>query len=378
MKSMEFLSEIRKTFISALSDETLLCNMFENIEYSINIYEVNENREFVLIALNKYASENDITFKGNPIGKKLSDLYSGLSLQSINSAFIRAWENKRCEKLTFYLNNNEDSGWRHCLILPLSTGKILNILDDMPDLTKLLKDLYEQEKRLRAAEEESRLSREKLQRFLAYIQNSIEEERARIARDIHDDLGQQLTLVRMGLKGLLYEQLTEEARREQIKNILDMTQNITEILKKISYNIRPSMLDHLGLIPTIEWQAEEFQKYTGIQCDLDISLIDEQIDKNIAISIFRIFQEALSNVANHSNAKSVYIKLYSNQDYLELSIIDNGIGIKEEEVSDPKSFGIIGMNERVKALSGEMDIQGIEGRGTTLKIKIPLNINKRG
>ncbi len=371
--SSVFLEEIKNTFISAVADKTLICDMFNNIQCSIAIYEAEGNNTFRLIALNKYANENDITFTGNPIGKRLNELYSGLSYISIHSAFLRAWNSKRCEKITFYLNHKERDGWRNCLILPISTGRILNILDDMPDIARLLKELYEQEKRLRAAEEEARQSKEKLRNFLIYIQNTIEEERAKISRDIHDDLGQQLTVVKMGLLYLINEAKNEDPIKTKINEILEMIKNLIASVKKISSNIRPSTLDHLGFVPTIEWQVEEFQKYTGIQCELDISIENELLDKNIAIQLFRIFQEAMSNIANHSKATWLYINIYSNQGFIEFSIIDNGIGIKEDQISSPKSYGIISMYERVRALSGEIEIKGVEGRGTTLRIKVPLN-----
>lgn len=375
--SSAFLEEMRNTFVAAVADKTLLCNMFDNIECSISIYEVCDNTQFTLIALNKYASENETIFRGNPIGKRLHDIYRGLSFISINSAFIRAWRSKKCEKLTFFLDDSNKNGWRHCLILPISTGRILNILDDMPDIAKLLKELYEQEKRLRDTEEKARLSKEKIQNFLAYMQNTIEEERARIARDIHDDLGQKLTAIKMSLVYLMKEEKIINESRNKVQEILDMIGDIIESVKRISYEMRPSILDHLGLIPTIEWQTEEFQRYTGIQCEVDIAIDNEQIDRNIAISLFRIFQEAMSNIANHSKATWVYINMYSGGDYIEFSIIDNGIGINEAEISDPESYGIIGIHERVRALNGEMDIRGIEGRGTTLKIRIPVITNNQ-
>ncbi|MGC9043664.1 MAG: hypothetical protein ACP5KG_07395 [Myxococcota bacterium] len=170
--SVDFLNELKNTFLSAIKDEILICNMFENLKCSVAIYEIDEGKnEFKLISINKYAAERDITFSGSVIGKRLNELYSGLSLIAINSAFKRAWESKQCEKLTLFLNQRECKGWRYCLILPITSGRILNIIDDIPDIAKLLSELCENEKKIRAAEEESRLSKEKLENFLVHLQS---------------------------------------------------------------------------------------------------------------------------------------------------------------------------------------------------------------
>jgi signal transduction histidine kinase len=154
-----------------------------------------------------------------------------------------------------------------------------------------------------------------------------------------------------------------------------MTKSIDEAIrtvKKICSELRPALLDHFGLPAAVEWQAEDFQKRTGISCEVSFHPEDIMLDQDISIVFFRIFQEALTNVMRHAGATEVRVSLRTGDDMITLEIRDNGRGITEEEIANPNSFGLLGIRERVNFLGGDVAISGMKNRGTTIEVNIPL------
>lgn len=154
-----------------------------------------------------------------------------------------------------------------------------------------------------------------------------------------------------------------------------MTSYIDEVIRKvhrIAMELRPSLLDDLGLEAAIEWQLAEFREKTKIRGELKGSLADSALPRDMATALFRIFQEALTNVARHADADSIEIGLRSNGERIFLSVRDNGKGIEEESLAHARSLGILGMQERVAVLGGELSINGAKGKGTTVLVSLPL------
>lgn len=224
------------------------------------------------------------------------------------------------------------------------------------------------------AEQELRRSREQLRNLADHLQSVREEERTNIARELHDELGQNLTGLKMGIVWLAKRMPTDQKpileEMEAISTLIDMT---IKIVQRISAELRPGLLDNLGLAAAIEWQVKEFEKKTGIVCKLNIYPEEIVVDDKLATVIFRIFQESLTNVARHSGATSVAVSLKERSGILKLMVIDNGKGISKAEISDSKSFGLIGMRERIHPWGGEVKIKGLPNKGTTVLIMIPLN-----
>ncbi len=223
------------------------------------------------------------------------------------------------------------------------------------------------------AEEKLRKSREELRNLSAYLQSVREQERTLVAREIHDEMGQALTGLKMDLSWVK-KRLPQASKSlfEKTESMLRLIDRTIQFSRKIISELRPGLLDDFGLAAAIEWQADEFQKRTGIQCEVTINPEDIILDKDLATAIFRIFQETLTNVARHANATRVEIGLEEKTDALELTVSDNGKGIKEEEISHPNAFGLIGIRERVYQFGGELNIRGIKAKGTTVTICVPL------
>lgn len=225
----------------------------------------------------------------------------------------------------------------------------------------------------RSAENAIKKSEEQLRNLTSYLQRVGEIERMNIAREIHDELGQTLTVLKMDISWLrkrLPDDLIQV--RERTENMFELINRTIQTVKKISTALRPGLLDDLGLAAAIEWQTEEFQQRTGIRCDLTIEPRDISLDKDRNTAIFRILQETLTNVARHADASGVKVTLRQRNSQIELRVRDNGKGITEEQVNNPQSFGLIGIRERAKIFGGSNVIKGIPGRGTNVIVKIPV------
>jgi PAS domain S-box-containing protein len=228
------------------------------------------------------------------------------------------------------------------------------------------------------AEEAISKYHQQLQSLSSHLQSVREKERASIAREIHDELGQELSTALLHI-GWLEEhaQGGEKSWKDKLKTTSDLIESTINKVQRISSELRPSLLDHLGLFAAIEWQAKEFTKKTDIPCKVHIGNKKIKLNQEISIAIFRIFQESLTNILRHAKATEVKVSLSEKSGGLFLEISDNGVGITEEQKYNPKSFGLLGIQERVRALQGEYGIEGIPQKGTSLSVSIPIETNMR-
>jgi signal transduction histidine kinase len=216
-------------------------------------------------------------------------------------------------------------------------------------------------------------SSERLRELTSHLQVVREDERAHIAREIHDELGQALTALKMDLHWLGNKLSGNEAplinKIRAMSNLVDTT---VQSVKKISSELRPYLLDDFGISAAIEWQTEEFAGRTGIPCEMVSEPEDIVLDKDCSIAVFRICQEALTNITRHAGAAKVKVILKMDTDRVALKIQDDGVGIQEDHRTPPKSYGLIGMRERTNALGGDFSISGDGNGGTTVEVSIPL------
>lgn len=215
-------------------------------------------------------------------------------------------------------------------------------------------------------------ARGQLRQLTSYLQDAREKERKRIARRIHDELGQALTALRFDLYQLA-KRLPEDdpGLRERADAMEALIDDTIHTVRRVSRELRPGLLDDLGLAAAIEWQAEEFAQRTGIKCTLHLSEDDATIEPNVATAVFRIFQETLTNVARHASASEVCVELEVGPRELTLMVRDDGRGITQRESSSPQALGLLGIRERAWALGGEATFEGIRGQGTTVTVRVP-------
>ena len=249
----------------------------------------------------------------------------------------------------------------HYLCMRDEQGRITGHLGIQRDITD----------RHRAAEEVAR-SREELRILAAHLETVREDERTRIARELHDELGQVLTGLKLDLAWLEHR-LTRNSELE--KRTHDMVRRLDGVMfsvRRIITELRPSVLDELGLADAIEWQAQDFATRTGLQIELDINAEATNVPDPIASTVFRTLQEALTNVSRHASATHVAVEFFNDVGTLTLRVTDDGRGIAPNHQRGRRSLGLLGLRERAIACGGKVDIVGEEGRGTTVWLRIPL------
>ena len=229
----------------------------------------------------------------------------------------------------------------------------------------------------RQLQEEQRRSREQLRALAAHVESVREQERVRIAREIHDELGQSLTCMGMDL-AFLDRQIDPENKdaSARVAALVELVKDTIRCVRRISSELRPSILDDLGLGAAIEWLAHDFESRTQIACAVEVPE-DLSLPFDLATPLFRVCQEALTNVTRHASATNVSLHLTCSTGHIALTIKDNGRGITEEEIKRYGSLGLLGMKERIGILGGTLDVEGKPGEGTTLAIQIPLGANPR-
>lgn len=243
----------------------------------------------------------------------------------------------------------------------------------LPAVTRALREAQDRIAH-RRAEEQLRESHEQLRALSVYLQSVREEERTRIAREVHDELGQALTGCKLDIAWI-----TNKLPRDQ-RALADKARALTahidstiQMVRRIATELRPGVLDHLGLGAALEWQANEFQNRTGIKCDVHANLGDIALPPDINTTLFRIFQETLTNVIRHAGATRVSVYLKQEGRDIILEVRDNGRGISRGEMQNSRSLGLLGMRERAALLGGGFKIgRTAGGKGTLVNVTIPL------
>jgi signal transduction histidine kinase len=225
-----------------------------------------------------------------------------------------------------------------------------------------------------SAEEKLKESYEAIRTLTGYLQNVREEERLHISREIHDELGQLLTVLKMDVSWLNKRIEPDNSPvKEKLSEILSLVDTTVRSVRRIASELRPSLLDDLGLYAAMEWHLEEFERRSGITKELVIPETELELPDTLKIGIFRIFQESLTNVARHSGAKNVSVSLLQKDNQLILTIRDNGIGFEAEPMTTKKTLGLLGMKERSMMMGGQYEITSVIGEGTTVTVIIPLS-----
>jgi PAS domain S-box-containing protein len=244
------------------------------------------------------------------------------------------------------------------------SGELLEFVGVLTDMT---------EERL--AQESLRRSHDELRSLSQNLRTVREEERTRISREIHDEIGQALTALQMDVawleKRLSSAGPSNEILVGKLQSMAGMIDKTMEAVQKIATELRPGVLDELGLGDAVDWFVREFEKRTGISCRIQSNLNGTSIAPDLATAAFRILQEALTNVARHAGATQVQVDLSADDRRLTLEIKDNGRGIAEDRATDSRSLGLLGMRERARALGGDVRIRGVPGHGTSVILSLP-------
>lgn len=253
-----------------------------------------------------------------------------------------------------------------------------------PAVERAIKEATTNRERLRAAEEiraqavRLRNSENRLRALAVHLQSVREEEATLLARELHDDLGQNLTGLKMDLAWLdrRFSAMSSSGQREELQQrVTQMSEAVDGMIQEVRSfcaQLRPGVLDELGLISALQWQADAFQARTEIACHLDLPKADMDVARDRSTALFRIFQEILTNIARHAAATEVRITFARDQAHWVLQVADNGLGVPPDKIDDPKSIGLLGMRERALAVGGSVSISGEPEVGTTVRVEIPV------
>jgi signal transduction histidine kinase len=285
------------------------------------------------------------------------------------------FENKEDEILKFIDRLNAE---KSIIFNAFLTGKSFNRIpaeinsrlfdyNERPAILFISRDIAERS----IFEEKLKQKTNQLRNLASKLQSIREEERKMISREIHDELGQMLTVLKIQISLLSNKISNNDIIKSKFKSVEKLIDNSIESVQKISSKLRPGLLDELGLIPAIEWQTQDFMEKTGIDCECILPKEEIILEQEKSTALFRIFQESIFNTARHANASKIFINLREANNDLVLEIIDNGKGITQNQINDPKSLGLLGMKERALILGGFVEIKSSMNNGTLVKAVIP-------
>lgn len=267
--------------------------------------------------------------------------------------------------------------WFNVISAPIKyNGKVEDLIVMALDITEL-----------KEAERELRNTNDKLKALYQRLETIREEEKKHIAMEIHDELGQELTAMKLGMFWM--QQYIEQHRKgnidiarieDKVKSLIELSGQTISSARKLAHQLRPVVLDTLGLIPAIEWQIKTVNESGSVKCTFTQNVSEVKFFDNFSVALFRIVQESLTNILRHSGAKKAAVKLHVTGSKLALTIQDNGKGIKKADLTHPDRFGIFGMRERVKTWNGNFDLKTKRGKGTSLYLTFPLKevVEKNG
>lgn len=215
-------------------------------------------------------------------------------------------------------------------------------------------------------------SQKHLRQLTQRMEAITEAERTRIAREIHDELGHLLSALKYGIEGLVnHSDLSDEHLKEELEGMVNMVDSVIDSVRKIATELRPGILDHLGLFPALEWQVKQFRSRTRMCCVFSMEEMEISFDKNETNIIFRILQEILTNITRHAEATHVKVQLSKTDSHFQMEVADNGIGFQYDDYLQVNTLGLIGMKERALSIGGEIQINSKPGKGTMVRFLLP-------
>ncbi len=298
------------------------------------------------------------------IGKKCFEIFSGSACHGDRCPMVRIIAGE--ERIEYDESKISSNGKQiPCIVTATPfkdrNGQLIGIVEDFKDISDR-----------KQAEQDLRTSHAQLRELSTHMENVREEERRKMAREIHDELGQALSVLKMDVKWLTHHLADDTTLLEdKLNSISDRIDTTIHTVQRLSSELRPGMLDDLGLSAAIEWQANEIRNRVNINFDIVSIPEDIILDAASSITLFRVFQEALTNIIRHARATQVKIALNQNGNKTTMTIRDDGRGITRQQIADPASLGLIGMRERISNLGGRFALSGEPGKGTTINVSIP-------
>jgi PAS domain S-box-containing protein len=321
-----------------------------------------------------YASNSTERVLGYPtkelIGRNATQLILKDDALELEKILNEQLKRKNARAFAHFRAQHKDGTWRWI------EGVAMNLLEE-PSVEAIIvnyRDITERKQ----SEQQLKKSHDQLRDLSAHLQSVREEERTQIAREIHDELGQMLTVLKMDISFLKKKLIDSNDDRfpfdanQELLSMTNLVDSTIQSVRRIATELRPEILDELGIRDAIEWASQVFESRSGIKTVFSSNAVEIPLDRDRSTALFRIFQETLTNVARHANATKVTVNLECSDHELRMTIIDNGRGATDEELSSSRSLGILGMRERAILIGGEVNVAGQVGMGTTVSIRVPL------
>jgi PAS domain S-box-containing protein len=338
----------------------LIYNSSSDILYLLS---VEQNEKF------KFISINDAFKKATGLtSEQIIDKYVEEVVPYPSSQLVR-------EKYKYAIEIKDTVQWEEVTSYPtgIKTGlvsitPVFNNNDVCISLVGSVHDITENKR----AEVELLEKNEQLRNLSAHLQDIREEERANIAREIHDELGERLTGIRLDISWIENQLLLAKPVKDKFRTLTQLVDDTIKTVRKISTELRPSILDDFGLVDALEWQAAEFEKRTGISCKVSSFINEHLSNKKIEITLFRVFQESLTNVVRHAKARHVVAEFLKQKNTINFIIKDDGVGMDMDKVKGEQTLGLVGMKERVLMVNGTFNVTSEIGSGTIVTVSVPL------
>lgn len=320
--------------------------------------------------LTTYVNQTWLNYTGLSFEEAIGDAWMYIIHPEDMVSQVNSWKDKT-QKIepseTEYriINKNGQLRWVNGKAIPVinASGKVTGYIGTIADVTELKTALELLNERT-----------EQLRELSAHLQNIRETERTNIAREIHDELGQQLTALKMDIAWLSKKNINDnDDVKCKFDDAIILVDEMVKSIRRIGTELRPSIIDDLGLNAAMEWQVFEFRQRSGILVSFNNLFDDANINPAISIGLFRILQESLTNIARHSKAKQVRVGMEKTGNAVLLLIQDDGIGFNLAHKKNGQAFGLIGINERAAMLNGQCTIDSSPGRGTNIAVQIPLH-----
>lgn len=348
-----------------LVEQKILNANKENIDTfnRINDSVISLDKNWNYVFLNEAAKATHPYPINELIGQSIWDIHPQLKGTLFERKFYEARDTQKVTEFDSYYAPMEK--WFHLKLYPSLDGVTIFYTD----VTKTRKNEFEKLK----LEAELNASNKNIRDLAAHLQIVEEAEKAQIAREIHDELGQQLTGLKLDAAWIAKKITTQdETLQHRINSMLSLVDTTIKSVRKITTALRPAILDDLGLIASIEWLSEDFEKRTEISVHFKSSVEDIAVEKKLALTIFRVYQEALTNIAKHSMATEVNALMDEDDGHIFLVIKDNGLGFDTKQPKNPNSWGLTGMRERANMFKGKFNIHSEKDKGTVITLKLPM------